>query len=121
MSAARFPHRRPDGSFCIEVALCVETRTPTDLAGRAAEWLDEWVRNNQHWPWFGHDVKYVDELTGNPFHVEGSRLSFRLEGKPTAKWWKDFLVLRILKELQHAFSEIKEVEKIGDCPLEQAE
>jgi hypothetical protein len=118
VSPAQFPIRRPDGSFCIEIVLRVEAETSASLGGQVVEWLDAWVQSNQSWHWFGQDIRYDDEFAGNPFHVEYANglLSFRLEGKPTARWWKDFLGLRLLKDLQQAFPSIRAVEKMQDCP-----
>jgi hypothetical protein len=110
-----FPARRPDGSFCVEVVCVVDTDEQSDLAGRVERWFLDWLGDDRRWPWFGEDMIFSNEFSGPPFayECESGALRFRLVGTPTAKWWKDILVL-ILKDLQHAFAEIKGVSAIRD-------
>jgi hypothetical protein len=113
------PKLRPDGSFCVEVALRIEADAPDHLGARLALWFENWTATNQEWTWeSGRRLRYVDDFSGAPHFVECAAgvLRFHLEGKPGAKWWKDWLILRLLKDLQEAFVEVKAVDKIHDCP-----
>ena len=115
---ARFPTRQPDGSFCVLVSLRVETQSPGDLATSFALWAANWVIANEYWEWTNRRLCYSDDFKGPPAHVECDldHLVFRIEGKATAKWWKDWLAFRLVKEAQARFAEIKEVDHIIDCP-----
>src|SRR5215470_7253138 len=115
--AARFPHRRDDGSFCVEIFLRFESEAPEQLSTRISTWLRVWVGRNQHSTWFAEDVAYEDEFAGQPSDVElgDGVLRFRMECQPNARWWKDWLVVGLLTDMQREFVEIKGVEKIGSC------
>jgi hypothetical protein len=114
----RFPKLRPDGSFCVEVTLRVEGEHEEELAVRVDTWFRNWVQNNRFWDWFGERRDYFDEFGAVPSATTlvDRELRIQLQGKPGAKWWKDWLALRIIKELQAAFPKIKDVEAIKDCP-----
>jgi hypothetical protein len=62
-------------------------------------------------------LEYADEFSAPPrvVHCAGSELRFQLQGKNTAKFWRDWLVLRIIPELKKRFPEIGDVCSIGDC------
>lgn len=117
----RFPKRHADGSFCVRVALsCQEGVASDELAGRLSEWFAEWTANNENWEWLGRTQKYSSEFDGPPsdVRVEGSRLTFRLRGAPAAtKLWRDWLALRIVRDLVDAFPQIAGVERIAESPL----
>jgi hypothetical protein len=51
-------------------------------------------------------VKYFDAFLGPPHEVActGGRLSFRLDGRPGAKWWKDWLAVRLSRSQQRHVS-----------------
>jgi len=120
----KFPKRRLDGSFCVEVRLRVNSPEPDVLERRITTWLDEWTETNRHWKRSeagstGGSVDFFEEFAGPPSNVKckNNLLRFRLEGRPAAKKiWKDWLILRLLKELVGAFHEITALEEIVDCP-----
>jgi hypothetical protein len=119
-----FPKRRSDGSFCIEVRLRVDSQQLDVLANRLNAWLDQWVLANRFWKWSlakraGGLLDFLDDFVGPPAVVVRTPafICLRFECRPQAKkWWKDWLVLRILKDIHAAFDEVIAVENIGDCP-----
>lgn len=119
----KFPKLRPDGSFCIEARVRVSTNELDVLASEVTNWLDRWVRENQYWKRSlvkkGKVVlDYFDDYAGLPslLTCPPDFLILRLAGRPGARWWKDWLILRLLKELRNAFEEITALERIIDCP-----
>jgi hypothetical protein len=119
----KFPKRRADGSFCVEVMLRVDAKETDVVASRVNSWLDEWVESNRYWK-VSHPessdglLDYFRDFTGPPscFTPEPGFLCLRLEGRPETKQaWKDWLVLRLLKDLGQAFHEIRAVGKIQTC------
>src|SRR5258707_15317077 len=117
----KFPKRQADGSFCIEVSIPVSTDDPEGLQRRVQSWSTQWVGANQTWKrnWLSEDeeLRYEAEFKREPQTVScsSSELKIRLEGQPSAKWWKDWMVYRILADLKAAFSEIKGVGHLRDC------
>ena len=122
MSKVRFPKRNADGSFCVDVIVAVETNDPEDFRRRVQSWAQQWANENQTWTrnWIpsGHEVlNYADEFQREPYPVSctPTELTVRLNGQPWAKWWRDWLVLRILADLKSTFAEFRDVNRIGDC------
>jgi hypothetical protein len=118
----RFPKGEADGSFCIEVTLRVGSGDPAALADRVTLWLEKWVNANRFWRTSLYapeeTLDFLDEFAEVPTCVVGtsSSLNLRLKCRPEAKKrWKDWLVLRLIKELLLAFKEVTSVEKISDC------
>jgi len=114
---ARFPRRRPDGTFVVEVTVEATTSTPEDLVARFGDWAQRWVYENAQWHWpSGRHLNYFDDFVGPPREIKfgRGRLSFRLDGKADAKWWKDWLAFRLLREAQIAFPELGRLEGIVD-------
>jgi len=118
MSKVKFPKRRPDGSFCVEVVVPVATTDPEKLLPRVSEWATRWVNSNRLWvrQWkSGENLREVqpEELHYDAEFESGPRatydsgfLKLRFEGRSSAKWWKDWLVLRFLPDLKQSFPEI---------------
>jgi hypothetical protein len=117
MTQPIFPKRRSDGSFCIEVSLRIESKAPADLKARVTRWLEDWPAANASRRWFREEVRYSDQFTGPPFDADchDGSLSFKIEGRPAAKWWKDLLLIGLVKDLHDAFPEVTGVEHITDC------
>lgn len=119
----KFPKLRPDGSFCVEVTLNARTTDLDALASRITEWIESFLRNNRYWTWpfakeKGGVVDFFDEFVATPSCVATPphSLVIRVEAKPEAKWWKDWLVVRLLGDLRKDFdNEIVGVNEIGDC------
>ncbi len=119
----RFPKRRPDGSFCIEVSIPISTNEPEGFLGRVQDWFTQWVEANQIWTrkWEPtgriEELSYLQEFKREPqvISCDSTELKIRLEGQPSAKWWKDWMVTRILADLKAAFAEIKGVGHVRDC------
>lgn len=85
------------------------------LATRINAWLDQWVQANRYWNWFGATLDFFDDFAAPPTCVQRKpeSFAFRLEGKPDSKKsWKDWIVLRVLKDLQAEFREITAVPPI---------
>jgi len=94
------------------------------LASRIDSWLQEWVQTNRYWK-FSHPessdgfLDFFRDFSGPPtcFTPRPGVLCVRLEGRPeTKKAWKDWLALRLLKDLRNAFDEITIVQTVADCP-----
>jgi hypothetical protein len=122
MARVRFPKRRSDNSFCIEVQLRIDSADAQRFRDEIDVWLRDWIRDNRVWirDWSTGIQEYLhfnNEFEPGPKVLlsDSSVIRIQLEGKPTAKWWKDWLVFRILKELCARFPEILEVLTIGDC------
>lgn len=119
----RFPKKRADGSFCIEVSIPVSTDDPEGLLRSVQDWLSQWAKANQIWirTWQPtgriEELFYGQEFKGapQPISCDSSELKIRLEGQPSAKWWKDWMVSRILADLKAAFSEIRAIGHLRDC------
>ena len=116
--AARFPKRNPDGSFCIEVQLRLGPQPRENLTEAVPAWFERWLPLNSRSQWFDEEMLYENEFSGPPFgYVQTpTHLHFRLNGKPGAKRWRDFLALELVKGLQRDFAEIEQVEAVHDCP-----
>jgi hypothetical protein len=123
MSKVLFPKRNADGSFCIDVVIAIETNEPGDLSHRVKSWAAQWVRENhiwaRHWTQSERDetLNYTQEFKREPYPVSctPTELTIRFEGQPSAKWWKDWLVLKILSDLKSAFVEFRDVTRMRDC------
>jgi hypothetical protein len=128
MNSVKFPARKPDGSFCIEVGVRVNIDFQVDVR-RIQDWISGiWMPNHTTWTrdWrtgtnFAtideQRLNYNDEFRSPPVIVSGpgSELRLRLAGNRTAKFWKDWLVSRIVPDLRAEFPEIGEVLYIRDC------
>jgi hypothetical protein len=119
----RFPKRHADGSFCIEVSLPVSTNDPQGFLERVQDWFTQWVEANQIWirKWEPteriEELSYAQEFKREPqvISCNSTELKLRLDVQPSARWWKDWMVTRILADFKAAFAEIKGVGHIGDC------
>ena len=89
-------------------------------------WSNEWVPKNETWRrvWnkgSSHErvelLRYADEFSSAPRVVacEGGELRFHLEGKASAKFWKDWLVLRLLPDLLTQFPYAGQLRSIRNC------
>lgn len=120
MRRAIFPARKPDRSFCVEISFLVAGNLHSDLALRIQAWIcDDWMPRNHTWTreWEGAGGKisrvevlhYDSEFMAPPeFVLIGDReLQLRLRGKKTAKFWRDWVVSRILTELRMEFPEVE--------------
>jgi hypothetical protein len=128
MSSAKFPARTADGSFCVEIGVQM-TGGQADLVLRVRAWLnDTWMPRHVTWTreWQtgsnlattqAQELHYDDEFTGPPEVAAGptSELQLRLRGKKTAKFWKDWLVSRLVPDLMAAFPGLGELLYIRDC------
>jgi hypothetical protein len=129
MSPAKFPDRKPDGSFCVDVGVQIIGNLDEDLAPRVQAWInDVWMPQHTTWSreWqTGSNLTttrvqllhYSDEFSAPPEIAAGpaSELKFRLRGKKTAKFWKDWLVTRLMPDLREAFPAAGELLYIRDC------
>jgi len=116
VSKVRFPRRNANGSFCVDVVVAIETDEPERFSQRVDDWSRNWVNDNRTWTrnWFPNGqtevLQYSDEFNREPYSVSctPTELTLRLEGQPAAKWWRDWLVLRILADLKSTFVEFRE-------------
>lgn len=122
MNKVKFPKRHSDNSFCVEVILSITTEEPEVLLQHIQNWAFDWIKENQVWvrKWSSGEEEqlyYEQEFKREPYPVfcNATELRMRLDGKPTAKWWKDWLVLRILYDLKTDFNEVQGVIKVEDC------
>ena len=115
----KFPKKRADGSFCVEIALRVDTDDAEGLVARITSWLEEWTQKNRYWNWFEEKLDFLNDFTGPPTCAKRSpeSLVVRVEGTPQfTKWWKDWIGFRLLKDLQKQFPEITAVQDVENCP-----
>ena len=113
------PKKRPDGSFCIEIALRVNTDDAKVLAAGITSWLEDWTQKNRKWTWFDQTLDFFNDFSRSPICTERSPeyVVVRVEGTPKfTKWWKDWIVLRVLEDLQGQFHEVVAVDGFGNCP-----
>ena len=122
MSKVRFPKRRDDGSFCVEVTLVVQAAEPEALLRGVQAWSSGWAETNQVWNWKWDTGGEEELLYGREFKREpkpvsctSTELKIQLEGQPSAERWKDWLVFRIIPELKAAFAEVQDVSSVKDC------
>lgn len=124
MTAQKFPKRRRDGSFCVEVIAKTNIATASSLAERVNTWVARWIQKNRYWNWelakFERKppLDFFEDFVAPPecSVASADSIRLRLECRPAAKkLWRDWLVLRFLHDLLPAFQEITSVEKIRDC------
>jgi hypothetical protein len=124
MSAVKFPKKRVDGSFCVELALPVVTSHPDELLQRVQQWAVSWRQANEVWvrDWKStagekEHLNYDSEFKQAPKPVSrtSSELRIQLEAKPSAKWWRDWMVLRLINDLKLAFPEIQTGGMVKNC------
>jgi hypothetical protein len=128
MTKVKFPKRRTNGSFCVEIIVSLSSVNTGDIGSAIQDWWsNEWMPRNKEWvrAWNrGHKTErtevllYDDEFSGAPQLVrcEGSQLRFRLIGKSSAKkWWKDWLVSRMIPDLKARFPAVEEVVGAQNC------
>lgn len=103
--AARFPGRRPDGSF----DLLLQFRFDVD-AGVLNDWLKRWTVENSTWrhEWVGRRIRVEiwdwndDFLSGLSWEFrDGNSVAFRVSVRPESKRWKDWGV-KLVRELREA-------------------
>jgi hypothetical protein len=89
-------------------------------------WSNEWIPRNKEWVqvWnrgyaseFTMVLLYDEEFSDAPRVVgcDGPQLRFRLLGKPSAKWWKDWLVRRIVSDLKAQFPAVGKLVSAQNC------
>ena len=120
---AKFPNRRPDGSFCVEVTLGKNVGQVEPSADQVNAWLERWAQANRIWTTSPYGPKesldFFDEFAEIPTCVAGEsgRLLLRLQGRPEAtRRWKDWLVLKFLSDLRIAFEGKLAFEGAANCP-----
>jgi hypothetical protein len=125
MSNVKFPARREDGTFQVEIVMSVTADGAGSLCADIQEWWNnEWFPKNQIWRriWTSagsesiEDLTYCDEFSSPPRVLPGDspQLHLVLEGKSSAKWWKDWMVMRVIPDLKSRFPQIGEVQAIRD-------
>ena len=109
--AAKFPARRPDGTFSIELLL--ESDHPLDREA-VEDWLTRWCSANREWvrKWHGpgHQIVKTDMLRLSDAFIRdpwlealtGNAISFRLEGTAEAPFWKDWMV-KLVEDATESF------------------
>lgn len=123
MDQMRFPKRQADGSFCIDVVMSIETTDSKHLGVAIQEWwTHEWMQSNRTWTreWSSGDVQklpFDHEFVRPPEVVRcvDSDLRFRLRGRPGGRWWKDWLVSKIIPDLRRRFPEVGEFLEFREC------
>jgi hypothetical protein len=123
MNLVKFPKRRPDGSFCVEVTLRHTSGDTAALASELREWIaTDWTPQNNLWTrnWSNgsvEELRYLDEFSAAPrlTSCENGELIIVLDGKPNAgKVWKDWLVSRMWPDIKKCFPEITDLCSIRD-------
>ncbi len=114
MTKAKFPLRDEEGRFCVEIRVSVSADDVGSLSKQIAAWiLNEWLPANkiwtQSWRPGGDQIHYYeDEFAGAPkiSHGPGEEICITLRGQKTARFWRDWFVLRMLPDLKARFSQI---------------
>jgi len=127
MNNKLFPRVCPDGSFCVDIIIELTHGKSGDLAPRVADWLrNDWHPNNRIWirSWTSgkgvreerllYDADFTAPAKALPH--EDSKISIRLVGKGESKFWRDWLVSKLLPDLKKQFSEIGEGLSARNCP-----
>jgi hypothetical protein len=129
MNPTKFPSRKADGSFCVDVGLQLLEGTPGDICKLIDSWFsDTWMDANKTWTrtWStgpNLEVKkdevlaYSDEFLRTPMASLGnkSELRIRLFGTKSSRLWKDWLVSKIAPDLKAQFPYIGDLLYIRDC------
>jgi hypothetical protein len=129
MSHVGFPVRRPDGSFSVEVGIQMLGDLQAELASRVQGWISNtwmplhatWTREWQTGSNLGTSrvqvLQYSDEFMAPPQITVGPNfeLQLRLRGTKAAKFWKDWLVSRLVPDLKAEFPGIGDLLYIRDC------
>jgi hypothetical protein len=127
MRRALFPKLIPGGGFCVEIVVSIAGVSPDDLGVEIQDWwTKEWSPENKKWIriWNRGSKRerselllFDDEFSSIPqvISCDRSSLRFRLVGKCTPKWWRDWVVWRILPDLRERFPVIGKVMAIRDC------
>jgi hypothetical protein len=127
MSPARFPARKADGSFCVEIGVqmtdlqidfvsCVQTWINDAWMPQHGTWTREWKTGSNLATRQVQELRYDDEFMGPPEVAAGSasELQLRLRGKKTAKFWKDWVVSRLMPDLKAQFPGVGELIYLRD-------
>lgn len=120
---ARFPKKRPDGSFSVELSFGMKG---TLNSHRIAAWLADWSATNSEWvrEWRGaaHAVVETDVLRWSDAYVRGPTITsittegivIRLDARPDAPFWKDWMV-RLIEDFVSEFPELKFEGAVESC------
>lgn len=113
MSEPRFPKRREDGSFSLLIRFSTSDET---IRGLVLAYLQAWVRANQTWVriWRSDSIEEERLEFGLEFSenlsVEADArlktLTVVLEGKATARRWKDWAAF-LVNDLSTVFPELR--------------
>jgi hypothetical protein len=108
----------------MDVMLHVDTTETSRLASRVNLWLGQWVQDNRYWEWQPAThrgeglLEFFQEFLEPPScRVFGpGLLALRVTLRPNARrWWKDWLALRLLKDVRVAFKEITGIGRFLRC------
>jgi hypothetical protein len=129
MNRAKFPARKDDGSFCVEIGLSVVRAGDNNLKSNIRDWIAaDWMPRNLVWKreWrtggslgtiSEQALNYQSEFMGAPEIVgyDASVLQIRVVGRESAKFWKDWLISRFLPDLKAKFPEVGDQLYIRNC------
>lgn len=129
MRHAKFPARKADGSFCIEIGVRMAGDLSVDAVPRIQQWISGvWMPHHMTWTreWrtgsnFATSkeqiLNYSDEFAAPPEVSLGpaSELRLRLKGNKTAKFWRDWVASRIVPDLKEAFPGVEDLLYIRNC------
>lgn len=111
-------------SFCFEAILRLKPDTrASEVADSMNTWASDWTRQHRMWrsPLFdsiGGELDYFNDFLTPPLCRAGSEgtITVRLKGTPEAsKYWRDWLALRLLPEMQKEFTAIEAIDGITEC------
>jgi hypothetical protein len=88
----KFPERRPDGSFSVEITLRVNSKQADVLVASVNSWLGQWVQANRFWKFPHHPessdgvLDFLRDFTGPPSCIARGTDFLALRGRGKTGW-----------------------------------
>jgi|ADGO01.1.fsa_nt_gi hypothetical protein len=122
MTTAPFRAGRDNAGFLVELEMSVVPDADASLREEVQRWLrDEWAPSNQLWRRVCRDASgeyvrnllYSDEFSAPPCVLaDGSLLRLVVEGRSCARYWREWLVARLIPDVRARFPQVGAVRLI---------